>query len=168
MILELDQALQQFAAVAKTATGKDVSNIPGAGAAGGLGAGLMFFTNAELKPGVEIVLKATGFADIVKQADLVITGEGATDFQTACGKAPVGVAKVAQQYNIPSICLSGSLGQGAEQVLDQGITGLMSIVPGPMTLNECMYTAEDLIQAATARLCRLIDIGIKISSNQKG
>lgn len=167
MVLELDQALQQFAAVAQTATGKDVARLPGAGAAGGLGAGLLFFTNAELKPGVEIVLNATRFADIVQQADFVITGEGSTDFQTACGKAPVGVAKVARQYNIPSICLSGSLGQGAEQVLEQGITGLMSIVPRPMPLSECMASAEELIRAATARVCRLVDLGIKLGSSAK-
>ncbi len=169
MVLELDQALAQFAAVAELATGKNVASLPGAGAAGGLGAGLLFFTNAELKPGVEIVLDTTGFADIVKQADFVITGEGSTDFQTACGKAPVGVAKVARQYNIPTVCLSGGLGQGAEQVLEQGINGLMSIVPRPMPLSECMASAEELIQTATARLCRLVGIGIQLgqlSSNK--
>lgn len=167
MVLELDQALAQFAAVAKTATGKDVALLPGAGAAGGLGAGLLFFTKAELKPGVEIVLDATGFAAIVQQADFVITGEGATDFQTACGKAPVGVAKVACRYNIPTVCLSGGLGQGAEQVLEQGVTGLMSIVPGPMSLNECIAAAAELIQAATARVCRLVDMGIRIGGTPK-
>ncbi len=165
MVLELDQALAQFAAVAELATGKNVAGLPGAGAAGGLGAGLLFFTNAELKPGVEIVLDTTGFADIVKQADFVITGEGSTDFQTACGKAPVGVAKVARQYNIPTVCLSGGLGQGAEQVLEQGINGLMSIVPRPMPLSECMASADELIQTATARLCRLVGIGITLGQH---
>ena len=162
VVRELDLALQRYAAVAKATTGKDVANLPGAGAAGGLGAGLLFFTKAELKPGVQIVLETTGFERLVQQADLVITGEGATDFQTAFGKAPVGVAKIAQQYQVPVICLSGGLGQGCEDILQHGVTGLMSIVSQPMSLEECMADAPDLLQAATARLCRLLSVGHQI------
>jgi len=164
MVTELDQALQQFARVAKKATGKDIADCPGAGAAGGLGAGLMFFTNAQLKPGVEIVLDTTRFRDIVKEASLVITGEGSTDFQTDYGKAPVGVAKIARQYKIPTICLSGGLGQGCTDVLQHGITGLMSVTPRPMPLEECLSSAENLVREATARLCQLIHIGIQMST----
>ncbi|MDF2570989.1 MAG: glxK [Sporomusa sp.] len=163
MITELDSALSQFATIAKAATGKDVAELPGAGAAGGLGAGLLFFTNAQLRPGVEIVLDTTDFQTIVKDASLVITGEGNTDFQTAFGKAPVGVAKIASQHNVPTVCLSGGLGKGHEHVLDYGIDGLMSIVPHPMSLDECVTTAEALVQAAAARLCRLIRIGMTIT-----
>lgn len=76
----------------------------GAAAAGGLGAGLKIFTLAELRPGIEIVLEATGFEEKVKQADLEITGEGRTDFQTAHGKAPVGVARLAQKHRVPTLC----------------------------------------------------------------
>ena len=90
MISELDEALGHFADKVQTATGRDAAETPGAGAAGGLGAGLLFFTNAELKPGVEIVLEAIGFEKVVKSAQLVITGEGRTDAQTAFGKAPAG------------------------------------------------------------------------------
>lgn len=163
MITQLDQALSRFAAIAAEATGKDVLNHPGAGAAGGLGAGLLFFTNAKLMPGVDIVLSATGFADIVKEADFIITGEGATDFQTAFGKAPVGVAKIAKQYNVPAVCLSGSLGKDCDDVLKHGIDGLMSIAPRPISLDECIGSADILIEQATARLCRLIAVGQKIS-----
>ncbi len=159
MLVELDEALATYAAVAKAATGKDVATAPGAGAAGGLGAGLMFFTAAALRPGVEIVLEATGFAAIVREAALVITGEGNTDFQTAHGKAPVGVAKVAKLFGVPAVCLSGGLGKGCDAVLDQGIDGLMSVVPQPMTLEDCMCSAAELIEAATARLCRLLKVG---------
>lgn len=162
IVAELDAALAQFAKVAHEATGKDVALCPGAGAAGGLGVGLMFFTAAELRPGVEIVLEATGFAALVKEADLVITGEGNTDFQTAHGKAPVGVAKVAKQFGVPTVCLSGGLGKGADDVLAQGIDGLMSIVPHPMALEECMTSAAGLISAAAARLCRLVKVGMDI------
>lgn len=162
-IQELDAALSRFAAIAGQITGRNVAGLPGAGAAGGLGAGLMYFTNAQLQPGVDIVLSATDFAGLVKGADLVITGEGSTDFQTAYGKAPVGVAKIARQYRVPTICLSGNLGRGYETVLEQGIGAVASIVPGPMSLSECMATAAELVQAATARVCRLLLVGQAMS-----
>ena len=167
MVTELDLALQKYAAVAKAATDKDIASYPGAGAAGGLGAGLLLFTNAELKPGVQIILETVDFEHLVKQADLVITGEGSTDFQTAFGKAPVGVAKIAQQYQVPVVCLSGGLGHGCEDILQQGITGLMSIVPQPMSLEECMSSAPNLLQTATARLCRLISVGFQLGCSSE-
>lgn len=162
MVAELDQALKHYAEIATVTLGKNVAECAGAGAAGGLGAGLLFFTPAQLRPGVDIVLEATNFATKVQQADLVITGEGNTDFQTAYGKAPVGIAKIAKMYNVPVICLSGGLGRGHDDVLQQGIDGLMSIVPKPMSLAECMTNAADLIQASAARLCRLIAVGMKL------
>lgn len=165
IVAELDAALKQFAAVATAATSKNIAELPGAGAAGGLGAGLLFFTNAQLRPGVEIVLETTGFANIVKEACFVITGEGNTDFQTAYGKAPVGVAKIAKQFAIPTVCLSGGLGKDHEQVLQHGIDGVMSIVPHPMSLETCINSAATLVEAATARLCRLIDIGINLKES---
>lgn len=167
MVEELDQALKHYSLIAKASTGKDVAEYPGAGAAGGLGAGLMLFTSAQLKPGVEIVLEATNFEEKVKHADLVITGEGRTDFQTAHGKAPVGVASLAQNYKVPTICLSGGLGTGYEDVLQKGIKGLMSIVSQPMTLEECMDSAGELVKAAASRLCQLIRVGMTIGSGNK-
>lgn len=168
MIAELDAALAKFAAIAKSTTGKDVAEYPGAGAAGGLGAGLLLFTNAQLLPGVDIVLEAVRFADIAKDADLIITGEGRTDFQTACGKAPVGVSRIAKQYNIPTFCVSGSLGKQYEEVYSLGIDGLMSIISSPMNLAECMENALELIQAATERLCRVINKSMEIGLRQNG
>lgn len=162
MVAELDAALDVYATIATKTTGKDIAKQAGAGAAGGLGAGLLFFTDAKLRPGVEIVLETTGFAQLVASAQLVITGEGRTDFQTAYGKAPVGVAKVAKQYEVPVVCLSGGLGQGAEDVLAQGIDGLMSIVPGPLSLEECMASGDKLTEEACARLCRIIKAGMHI------
>jgi glycerate kinase len=162
MIAELDAALQNFASKAAKVTGKDVAEYPGAGAAGGLGAGLLYFTNAILRPGVEIVLETTGFESLIKSAQFVITGEGRTDFQTAFGKAPVGVAKLAKQYNVSTLCLSGGLGQGYEDVLDQGIDGLMSTVPGPMSLDECIENGPQLIEMGAKRLCQVIKVGMKI------
>ena len=163
IVAQLDEALRHYAEIAQKATGKDIADKPGAGAAGGLGAGLLFFTDAQLRPGVEIVLKTTGFDNLVKYADLVITGEGRTDFQTAFGKAPIGVAKVAQQYNVPTICLSGGLGKGYEDVLAQGVAAVTSVVPSPMTLEECMENSAMLIEEGTKRVCQLLTVGMQVT-----
>lgn len=162
MVAELDAALGVFARLAKEVTGKDIAESPGAGAAGGLGAGLLFFSKAQLRPGVEIVLETTGFAGLVADAALVLTGEGRTDFQTAFGKAPVGVAKVAKQYKVPVICISGGLGQGYEDVLACGIDALMCVVPAPMALEECMECGAALIEAATCRTLKLVQVGMNV------
>ena len=156
MVQQLDAGLAKYASCARQATGRDVAEKAGAGAAGGLGAGLMFFTPAQLKPGVEIVLDAVGFSDIVRDADFVITGEGRTDFQTAFGKAPVGVAKVAKTHGAPVFCISGGLGDGAEDVLAQGIDAVMSICDRPLSLEECMAAGAQLIEPAAARLSRIV------------
>ena len=159
MVQELDLALGVLAEVATRTTGRAIAALPGAGAAGGLGAGLLWFTPARLRPGVEIVLEATGFEALVEGADLVITGEGRTDAQTAMGKAPVGVAAVAQRHGVPVVCLSGGLAVGADEVLRHGIGALASIVPQAMSLEECMSNGADLIEAGAARVCRLLKIG---------
>jgi glycerate kinase len=150
--------------VATRTTGRAIADQPGAGGAGGLGAGLLWFTPARLRPGVEIVLEATGFEALVAEADLVITGEGRTDFQTAMGKAPVGVAAVARRHAVPVLCLSGGLGEGAERVLEHGIDALASIVPGPMSLEACVQSGAALIEAAAARMCRLLRVGASLRS----
>jgi glycerate kinase len=162
MILELDKALLNFSEIAQKTVGKDVKNIAGAGAAGGLGAGLMFFTEASLMPGVELVLEVTNFNSLVEDADLVITGEGNTDFQTVFGKAPVGVAKAAKKYNIPVICISGGLGDGYESVFEKGIDAIVSISSGPVSLDECMLNGATMLQSATKRLIRILQVGMLI------
>jgi glycerate 2-kinase len=159
MVRELDAALARYGEIARAATGRDVAALSGAGAAGGLGAGLLYFTPAQLRPGVEIVLETTGFDARVQDADLVFTGEGRTDFQTAMGKAPVGVAAAAKRHGVPVICLSGGLGEGADDVLAKGIDALASTMPGPMTLEEAVARGAALVEAAAARVCRLIKIG---------
>lgn len=162
MILELDKALLNFSDVAQEVTGKNVKNIAGAGAAGGLGAGLMFFTEASLMPGVELILEVTDFNNLVKDADLVITGEGSTDFQTVFGKAPVGVAKAAKKYSIPVVCISGGLGDGYESVFENGIDAIISISSGPVSLDKCMLNGANMITSATKRLIRTLRVGILI------
>jgi glycerate kinase len=162
MVRELDAALEHYAGVARAATGRDVASRPGAGAAGGLGAGLLFFTPARLRPGVEIVLEATGFDALVRGADLVLTGEGRTDAQTAMGKAPVGVAAAARRHGVPVVCLSGGLGPGADDVLALGVDAVASAVPGPMALEEAMARGPELVEAAAVRACRLLKVGMRL------
>ncbi|WP_026852943.1 glycerate kinase [Geothrix fermentans] len=162
MVRELDAALGVFASVAQTATGRDIALLPGAGAAGGLGAGLLFFTPASLRPGVSIVLETTGFEALAQRADLVVTGEGRTDFQTAMGKAPVGVAAVAKRHGVPVVCIAGGLGDGADDVLGHGIDALATTVPQPMTLEDCMGQGAALVEAAAARAFRLVKVGMAL------
>jgi len=162
LVAELDTALAVFATIAAQATGRDIAHSPGAGAAGGLGAGLLFFTPARLRPGVAIVLETTGFEALVQGADLVLTGEGRTDFQTAMGKAPVGVAAAARRHGVPVICLSGGLGDGAEDVLAHGIDAIASTVPQPMALEACMEQGATLVEAGTRRVCRMLSVGMAL------
>ncbi|ABL00513.1 glycerate kinase [Pelobacter propionicus] len=159
MVRELDRALEHYSQVVEQAIARNVSDQAGSGAAGGLGAGLRYFTNASLLPGVKIVLDAVGFAEALKTADLVITGEGCSDAQTAHGKAPLGVARLARNGGVPVICLSGGLGAGAEQLLEHGIDALLGIVSCPMPLEDCMARAAELVETATSRVCRLLRVG---------
>lgn len=163
MVQQLDAALRHYGRIAAQTFGRDVADLPGAGAAGGLGAGLLWFTGARLKPGIEIVIEATGLRDWIRRADLVVTGEGATDGQTAFGKAPVGVAKVAQEFQVPVVCLSGGLGAAYQDVYTHGIAAAASTVPGPMPLDACITAGADLIEDAAERLGRLIAVGMKIA-----
>ncbi len=164
MIPELDGALKNFAYVSKSATGREAAEVPGAGAAGGMGAGLLFFTNAVLKPGIQIILEATQMKQRVMDADLVITGEGMTDSQTSFGKAPAGIGKLASEYSKVAICLSGGLGSGVESILSHGIDAFSSIAPGPITLDECISHATDLLEAAAFRFALAIKAGMALSN----
>jgi glycerate kinase len=166
-VRELDAALSRYATIAARETGRDVAARPGAGAAGGLGAGLLFFTPARLRPGVEIVLEATGFDRRVRDADLVITGEGRTDEQTAMGKAPAGVAAAAKRHGVPVVCLSGGLGEGADRVLEVGIDAVASTVPAPMSLEDSIRGGAPLVEAAAARVCRLLRAGAAMARKER-
>jgi glycerate kinase len=154
VVAELDAALELYARVSAEATGRDVAGLPGAGAAGGVGAGLLFFTPARLVPGIDLVLDSTRFDDQVRGASLVVVGEGRTDHQTAMGKAPVGVARVASRHGVPVLLVSGSLGPGAEEVLAHGIGRIVQASPPEMPLQEAMARAAELLQAAVAASLR--------------
>lgn len=149
MVALLDDALCHYAAIIKRDLGIEVDAVAGAGAAGGMGAALLGFLNAKLKPGIEIVMEAVELAEKVKGADLVITGEGRIDGQTAQGKTPVGVARIAKMESIPVIALAGSVGPGVEAVYEKGIDALFPVVHGAVSLDEALAKgSENLTRAA--------------------
>jgi len=136
VIEELDESLAHFAEIIKRDLNKDVKDIPGAGAAGGLGASLMAFLNAELRPGIEIIIEVVKLEQAIKDADLVITGEGKIDSQTIYGKAPIGVAKIAKKNKIPVMAIAPIVGEDADIVYRYGIDFLVKISEPPMSLAE--------------------------------
>lgn len=160
MVAQLDAALGRFARVATEITQKDIADLPGAGAAGGLGAGLLFFSKARLRRGIEIVLEATDFDTRVRKADIVLTGEGHTDYQTAYGKAPAGVAAAAKQCGKPVICISGGIGKGVEALYARGIDAVAGAICSISTLEYCMECADSLLEEATERTFRVLKVGM--------
>jgi glycerate kinase len=155
MVRQLDRYLVNYARVLKEDLDLDIDKLPGAGAAGGLGAGLMAFLGAELKSGVQIVIEASNLEEHLTGADLVITGEGKLDGQTAFGKAPLGVAGLAKKHGIPVVALAGALADDAHQVLDHGIDAIFSVLPYPMTLQEAMSRTDEFVTRATEQIVRL-------------
>lgn len=155
----LEQALSRLAEVVKRDMGLDICAVPGAGAAGGLGAGLMAFTGARLQPGLELVLDILQFDSRLSDGlDLIITGEGEINGQSLYGKVPVGVARRARKYGIPVLAVVGNIGPEAGQVYAEGITAVMSIAPGPISREESLARAGVLIADATERALRLIRV----------
>jgi len=150
----LDKNLLHWASLIKDQLGKDILNVPGAGAAGGLGAGLMAFTDAELSIGANIVLDSLNYDEHLRDVDLVIVGEGSTDKSTQFNKSPVAVAMRAKKLGIPVICLSGSIGEGYSESRDLGISSFFSIVSGPTELKYAIENAHELIVKSTEEIIR--------------
>ena len=161
-VRQLDSALGVFAEVTKRDLGKDISNLEGAGAAGGLGAGMIAFVEGHLRAGVDIVLDTVNLAEKLESADLVITGEGSIDFQTVYNKAPIGVARMAKARGIPTIGISGMLGKNYQIVHNHGIDAALSIANGPISLEESLQNAPSLISEAVEERLRLISVGMKL------
>ncbi len=150
----LDAGLANLADVIERDLGLDVRDLPGSGAAGGLGAGLHAFLGADLRRGVELVLDLVDLDGILAGADLVLTGEGQIDFQTAHGKAPAGVGAAAQLRGVPCIAIAGSLGEGLGDLHTVGIDALFSLCPGPLSLDEAMTRADEYLTRATEQAVR--------------
>ena len=154
VIKELDESLAYFAEIIKRDLNKDVKDIPGAGAAGGLGASLIAFLNAELRPGIDIVIEIVKLEQAIKGADLVITGEGKIDSQTIYGKAPIGVARIAKKYNIPVIAVAAIIGDDADIVHQYGINTLIKISEPPTSLAEPKSKKVELVKKSIAQFLK--------------
>ena len=164
----LDSNMRHYARILSEQLGMDIADVPGAGAAGGLGAGLLAFCGATLKSGIDTVLDAMDFDKHVSDADMVITGEGRIDFQSAFGKVPVGVSRrVKAIADVPVVAVVGSIGPGAEAVYEHGIAAILSIIDKPMTLEEAMHAAPALLADAAERLMRIVQVGhgLKLKMN---
>lgn len=148
----LDENLHHYAEVIRRDLGVDVEHVPGAGAAGGLGAGLMAFCQAKLIRGVDLIVQAVKLDERVQTADLVITGEGKLDFQTGFGKVPYGVAKVAKRYRKPVIAIVGQLGEGSENCREWGIDACFAITNKPMSEQEAMKDTLTLLRRTAEEL----------------
>ncbi|MCF2516866.1 glycerate kinase [Dyadobacter sp. CY351] len=155
MVELLDNGLKTLSEIASKTFGKDISNHPGAGAAGGLGAGCLWFLNAVLKDGVSIVIEQTHIAERIKDADLVLTGEGKVDEQTLAGKVVKGLADFCSINQVPLAVVCGTLQITPEQVRDAGITYAVSVLNRPMDLNQAQADAFELVKDATFHLVRL-------------
>jgi glycerate 2-kinase len=151
----LDEGLANLADVIEGDLGIKVRELPGAGAAGGLGAGLHAFLGAELKRGVDLVLDLVGLDAKLAGADLVLTGEGQIDFQTAFGKAPAGVGAAAKRQGIPCVAIAGSVGDGVTDLVKVGIIAVFSLCSRPMTLDEALSDAAALLGVAAEQVVRL-------------
>ena len=160
MIMEMDKWLRYYAALAREKFPKADLNEPGTGAAGGLGFAFLTFTNAVLESGIKIVLEETKLESYVKGADVVVTGEGRLDFQTAMGKAPVGVAGLAKKFDIPVLAFAGSVTKDATECNKNGIDAFFPILRGISTLEEAMKpeNAKQNLKDTAEQAFRLFNI----------
>jgi glycerate kinase len=160
LVAELDGALVRLAEVVAEDLGAQVADLPGAGAAGGTGAGLVAFLGARLLPGAPLIVEAAGFEAALEGSDLVFAGEGRLDSQTAYGKGPSEVARRARRAGVPAILLAGHLGAGWERMLEEGASAVVPLAEGPATIEEMIEEASGLLERAAERACRLVAIGM--------
>jgi len=154
---QLDENLERYAKITARLLGADHSESPGAGAAGGLGFGILAFLKGSMRNGFDVVREVTGLEKVIEDSDLIITGEGRLDFQTQYGKTPYGVAQIAGKYGKPVIAVGGSLGKGYEVLYNKGFTSIISIADRPMTLEESLSEAPQLLKAAGRAIAGMID-----------
>ena len=163
VVVELDQSLEHLSRVINRNLGVDVRDQPRAGAAGGLGAGLIAFVNAEVVSGIELVCQVLGFEKHLEGADLVITAEGRVDSSTIYDKAPAGVARLAKARGIPVIAMAGTLGPGYQEVYQHGIDAVVPILTRPMNFQDSISRTSSLLRGAVERTMRLLSVGKDMS-----
>jgi glycerate kinase len=159
MVKKLDRNLKKFSEVIADQLGKRVGNTPGAGAAGGLGAGLIAFLNGELVEGVPAIAAKTGLDAATAKADIVLTGEGKIDSQTQFGKTPYGVAQVAKKHGKPVIAVAGTIGEGVEELFGKGFDAVISILDKPLSLEAAIQETPTMLEATGERIGRILMLG---------
>lgn len=152
----LDRNLVALSESIKRCLGKDVSRLPGSGAAGGMGAGVVAFLKAELRPGIEVVLDMAEFSEKAQDADLIITGEGRLDTQTLRGKVISGVSKRAKELGIPVVAIVGAIEEGIEEIYDMGVSAVFSINRRPMPFSESRYKSKEFYESTLEDVLRLL------------
>ena len=159
MVQRLDTALAHFAGVIERDTGVAVAEVPGSGAAGGMGAAMLAFLGARLRPGIDIVTEAVGLDHAVSGADLVITGEGRIDSQSIHGKTPIGVARIAKRHGVPVIGIAGCLSADAAVVHAHGIDAVFSVLVRPCTVEEALRDARTNVEMAARNIAATLAVG---------
>ena len=162
MVRQLDAALAHFADVIRRDLGQDVAQLPGAGAGGGIAAAMVVFLHGQLRPGIEIVTEAVGLDAAVRDADLVVTGEGRIDGQTVNGKTPMGVAKVARRHGKPVVAIGGSLARDADAVYTAGIEVVVAAVARPCSVAEALGAADENLRRAARNLAAALALGARL------
>lgn len=157
-VATLDAALAHFAQVIDSQLGVAVNDVPGAGAAGGIGAALKGFLNAEFRPGIAIVIEQSGLDAAAQWADVVFTGEGSIDFQTKFGKTPAGVAETAKRHGKPVIAVAGHIGAGIDELHEVGIDAVFGIAPGAASLSELLADAAANVTRTTEQIVRTLQL----------
>jgi glycerate 2-kinase len=153
-VLLLDSCMTNWANIVEKHTGVYLHNLPGAGAAGGIGGAFQAFFPAVTRRGIDIVIEYSKLNEALLKADLVITGEGQVDFQTASGKVPMGVAQAAKANNVPTVVIAGSIGKGINELYQFGIVSVNSILKEPMTLNQAFERASELVEDSSEQIIR--------------
>jgi glycerate 2-kinase len=167
MLKELEKGMENWADRVYEQTGIHLHDHPGAGAAGGIGGAFLSFFPAKMERGIDVVIEATQFKESLESASLVLTGEGQVDYQTASGKTPMGVAQVAKEKGVPTIVFAGSVGEGIDSLYEFGVKSVHSIVDGPMTLDEAIGRASELLGKRAEQVMRTflasgVDRGVNI------
>lgn len=157
-VVTLDAALAHFAQVIDSQLGVAVNDVPGAGAAGGIGAALKGFLDAEFRPGIAIVIEQSGLDAAAQWADVVFTGEGSIDFQTKFGKTPAGVAETAKRHGKPVIAVAGHIGTGIDELHEVGIDAVFGIAPGAASLSELLADAAANVTRTTEQIVRTLQL----------
>ena len=160
----LERGMEIYSHAVKEAVGKDFSQKPGAGAAGGMGFALMAFLGAQIKSGIDTVLDLIDFDEKIKSASLVITGEGRMDGQSVCGKVPYGVGMRCRKYNIPCVAVVGGLLEGYEKIYDSGIKSVITTINGEMSLEYAIENSERLYEDAAFRLLSAVKCGMEMKT----